>query len=137
MQKSINLNKRQLLAVEMAAAGARGKAIAKQLKVTEETVSRWKQVPEFQAGVNAILKDTMESARDRLRCLVGKALETLEGAIDGDDLPIKEKVNASFKILSLCDTGALVSDEIGPDDPEIISKKQMHEDLMDKLNIPF
>jgi len=134
---STNLNKNQLLAIPMVANGMTGKAIAKELKVTEETVSRWKQVPEFQAGVNAILKDTMESARDRLRCLVGKALDTLEDAIDGDDLSIKDKVNASFKILSLCDTGALVSDEIGPDNPKRIANKQIHEDIMDRLNATF
>jgi len=102
---STNLNKKQLLAIPMVANGMTGKAIAMELKVTEETVSRWKKIPEFQAAVNTILKDAMDSARERLRGLIGKALNTLGDAIDGDELPQKDKVNAAFKILTLCDVG--------------------------------
>ena len=40
---SKNLNENQLLAVQLVAQGKSGKEIAKELSVTEETISRWKK----------------------------------------------------------------------------------------------
>jgi len=134
---SMNLKENQLLAISMVANGMTGKAIAEELNVTEETVSRWKQLPEFQAAVNSILKDVMNTARERVRCLMGKALNTLENAIESDGLALKIKVNMAFKILELCDMKSILSEEIGPDDPERVTKKQKHEDFMDSLDITF
>ena len=54
---STKLNENQLLAIPLVAQGVSGKDIAKTLKITEETVSRWKQQPEFKAEVNQLLKE--------------------------------------------------------------------------------
>ena len=52
---SKNLNENQLLAVQLVAQGRSGKEIAKELSVTEETISRWKKQPAFIALVNDLL----------------------------------------------------------------------------------
>ena len=57
---SKNLNENQLFAIPLVAQGVSGKDIAKTLKITEETVSRWKQQPEFKAEVNQLLKQFTE-----------------------------------------------------------------------------
>ena len=54
---STKLNENQLLAIPLVAQGVSGKDIAKTLKITEETVSRWKQQPDFKAEVNQLLKN--------------------------------------------------------------------------------
>ena len=128
---STKLNKNQLLAIPMVANGMSGKAVAKELKVTEETISRWKKIPEFQASVNAILKDAMDSARERLRGLISKALDTLEDAINGDEISQKDKANIAFKILALCNAGTLASEKIGSDDPNRVAKKQAFDGMIE------
>ena len=53
-----------------------GKAIAETLQVAEETISRWRQLPAFEAELNTLLQDARDAARERLRGLMGVALST-------------------------------------------------------------
>ena len=57
---SIKLNQNQLLAIPLVAQGVSGKNVAKKIQVTEETVSRWKKLPEFQAEVNALRDNSLD-----------------------------------------------------------------------------
>lgn len=129
----MKLNENQILATQMVASGMKGKEIATKLKKTEETISRWRQLPEFEAAVNKIKKDVMNSATDRLRELVNKAISRLEEGLDSDDLPIKDKVNASLKLLDLCGMKQLITEEIGPIDPEIVEKKKYHDEFINSI----
>ena len=133
MGRSKNLNESQVLATQMVAGGMKGKEIATKLKKTEETISRWRQLPEFEAAVNKIKIDVMNSATDRLRELVNKAISMLEEGLDSDDLPIKDKVNASLKILDLCGMKQLITEEIGPIDPEIVEKKKNRDEFFNSI----
>ena len=99
---STKLNSNQLLAVSLIASGSRGCDISKELKVTEETISRWRQQPEFRAAVNSMLAETQTATMDRLRGLAGKALGVIEIALDDTELAAGERLKAAFRILELC-----------------------------------
>ena len=53
---SIKLNENQLIAIQLLATGVKASIIAKQLGIREETLSRWKQIDEF----NEAVEDTIE-----------------------------------------------------------------------------
>ena len=55
MSKKINEN--QLIAVHLLASGVKASIIAKQLSIREETLSRWRQIDEF----NENLQDARET----------------------------------------------------------------------------
>ena len=74
---STKLNENQLLATHLVAIGKSGKQIAEKLSVAEETISRWKKLPEFQAEVNAILLECRNNAKQRLRNLLTNSLDLL------------------------------------------------------------
>ena len=67
---SKNLNENQLLAVQLVVQGKSGREIAKQLSVTEETISRWKKQPIFIASVNEILGQLREGIQQKMRNLI-------------------------------------------------------------------
>ena len=67
---STKLNQNQLLAIPLVAQGVSGKDIASRLKIAEETVSRWKKLPEFKAEVNQLLKECREETQHKLRSAV-------------------------------------------------------------------
>ncbi len=75
---SNKLKENQLLAIPLVAQGVNGKEIAEQLSVAEETVSRWKQVPEFQARVNSILMECRKDAQQQLRHVIGLSLSIIQ-----------------------------------------------------------
>ena len=91
---SKNLNENQLLAVQLVAQGRSGREIAKQLSVTEETISRWKKQPIFIASVNEILGQLKEGIQQKMRNLIFQALEILE-----TELSDKENKNKALKLL--------------------------------------
>ena len=99
---SININQNQLLAAQMLAAGKTGKAVAEQLGVTEETISRWKQNPDFKIYLDELIIGVHESARLKLQSLVEKAVNAIESAIDDPNLTPKEKITFGFKIFETC-----------------------------------
>ena len=85
---STKLNENQLLAIPLVAQGVSGKNVAKKIQVTEETVSRWKKLPEFQAEVNALLKECRDETQHKLRSLVNTALEVIK-----DELLSNSQIN--------------------------------------------
>ena len=126
---STKLKENQLLAIPLVAQGVSGREIAKQLTVTEETVSRWKQVPEFQAGVNAILLECREIAKQRLRNLLTNSLDLLEEEMNNPES--RHRVNIALKMLQLVRINALVHEDIGPVNPDIVQKIKEDKDFKD------
>ena len=94
---STKLNENQLLAIPLVAQGVSGKDIAKTLKITEETVSRWKQQPDFKAEVNQLLKECRDDTQHRLRSIVNKSLEILIDELRNDSSDVR--VNLALKVL--------------------------------------
>ena len=126
---STKLKEKQLLAIPLVAQGVSGREIAKQLTVTEETVSRWKQVPEFQAGVNAILLECREIAKQRLRNLLTNSLDLLEEEMNNPES--RHRVNIALKMLQLVRINELVHEDIGPVNPDIVQKIKEDKDFKD------
>ena len=117
---SKNLNEIQLLAVQLVAQGRSGREIAKQLSVTEETISRWKKQPIFIASVNEILGQLSEGIQQKMRNLVFQALEILE--TEFSDKENKNKANIALKLLQNYKFVQLFDQKIGSDNPEIIKR---------------
>ena len=117
---SKNLNENQLLAVQLVVQGRSGREIAKQLSVTEETISRWKKQPIFIASVNEILGQLSEGIQQKMRNLVFQALEILE--TEFSDKENKNKANIALKLLQNYKFVQLFDQKIGSDNPEIIKR---------------
>ena len=126
---SNKLKENQLLAIPLVAQGVSGREIAEQLTVTEETVSRWKQVPEFQAGVNAILLECREIAKQRLRNLLTNSLDLLEEEMNNPES--RHRVNIALKMLQLVRINELVHEDIGPVNPDIVQKIKEDKEFKD------
>ena len=93
------LNENQLLAVQLVASGLSGKEIAKKLNIQPETLSRWKNEPEFMAGVNSIIVDAQEATQAKLGQLTTQALKVIEDALCDEAEPTSVRLNVAFKVL--------------------------------------
>lgn len=133
MSNSTELKENQLIAVQLVASGKQGRVIAETLQIAEETVSRWRQLPAFEAGLNTLLRDARDTARERLRGLMGVALDTIEGAMVSPDLSAKDRLQAAFKVLDMCGIKDLASAGIGPCDIEAVE----HERKMVAMGLSF
>lgn len=76
-----NLSPRQVLAAQMLAQGRRGIEVAKALNLSEETVSRWRQRPEFQALMRQLLQETIDATRLGIVSLCAESIEHLRGLV--------------------------------------------------------
>ncbi len=124
METSKKLNPNQLQAVTLLASGVSSSAIADQLKVTRETVSRWRAQPEFQDELDRLLFEARRDAQERLLALSGLAVETIEKLLRSPQGPIREKVSASFRVLRLVADLKLKPREPDSEDDEI--NRQLH-----------
>ena len=127
---SKNLNENQLLAVQLVAQGRSGREIAKQLSVTEETISRWKKQPIFIASVNEILGQLSEGIQQKMRSLIFQALEILETELS--DKENKSRANIALKLLQNYKFVQLFDKRIGSDSPDII-KRNIFDKKFDEL----
>jgi hypothetical protein len=80
--KTDNLTPQQETAVDLLAFGATVTDAAATVKVSRQTVSEWRNHHAgFQAVLNARRRELFAENQERLRSLVPKALETLEGSL--------------------------------------------------------
>ena len=128
---SINLNENQLLAIPLVAQGVSGKNVAKKIQVTEETVSRWKKLPEFQAEVNALLKECREETQHKLRSLVNTALEVIKDELENKNSD--QQITIALKILQNMKLNTYLYEEIGSSKAENIKSKMWNEDFAEKF----
>lgn len=108
------MNEKQQQAILLLATGKTGAQVAEQLKVTPKTISTWRHNPEFQAELNKHLLDIKEAHSERLRSLCTTALQIIENSLNDENVPVKEKLAASFKLLEL---GRVKPSLIGSTDP--------------------
>jgi transcriptional regulator with XRE-family HTH domain len=127
---SISLNKNQLLAVQMLASGGSGKAVAEKLGVTPETISRWRQEPQFKEELSNLLYKTRENVQQRLACMMTKALDAVEESFDDPTLKAKEKCMMGLKVLDLCRVKE-IDIKIGQD-PDIARVMELQNELYKK-----
>ncbi len=85
--KNIQLDQRQLKAVELILSGCSDEDVAEELGVRRETVCRWRNNNlSFQAVLNRGKKELWDDATSKLRNLAHKAIETIAGAIEDGDV---------------------------------------------------
>jgi hypothetical protein len=125
------ISEAQNRAIAMAALGETGRDIANALGVNESTVSRWKQTPEFQAGVNAIQHQGREVAIAKLRILAEKAVNTIEDVMVSPSSPPGDRLKAAAIVLDRL--GLDTVPEVGPTDPQVIVRQAEYEAEQAKL----
>ena len=126
---SNKLKENQIIATQKVAMGLTNRQIAKELNVAEETICRWKQTPEFQAEVNAILLECRDNAKQRLRNLLTNSLDLLEEEMNNPES--RHRVNIALKMLQLVRIHALVHEDIGPVNPDIVQKIKEDKEFKD------
>ena len=128
---STKLNQNQLLAIPLVAQGVSGKNVAKKIQVTKETVSRWKKLPEFQAEVNALLKECRDETQHKLRSLVNTALEVIKDELD--DKNSDQRITIALKILQNMKLNTYLYEKIGSSKAENVKNKIWNENFAEKF----
>jgi hypothetical protein len=106
-------------AVDLLVLGKSDREVAENLGLARETVTRWRhEHPVFIAELNHRRKALWTEAHDRLRTLVGKAVDILEQAVAGGDL------KAAVEVLKIVKLHGQVSPPSGPEDPELVLWQQ-------------
>ena len=98
------LTAQQRRGAELAAAGWSGVDIASELGIRQETVSRWRKLPAWQAAYEAIVSEVRGELRASLHDLTGKALAELEALIEYRHNPTI-RLRASIALLQLSGIG--------------------------------
>jgi len=129
-------------AIDLLVAGTSDRETAEAVGVSRQTVCGWRNHhPAFIAALNASRLETWGASSDRLRALLPKALDCLEGAITGEAPEWK----AAAKIVELAGLDRqgggvpnLGPSSIGPTDPEAVvdaeAKKRRRDPLADFID---
>jgi transposase len=128
---STKLNQNQLLAISLVAQGVSGKNVAKKIQVIEETVSRWKKLPEFQAEVNVLIKECRDETQHKLRSLVNTALEVIKDELENKNSD--QQITIALKILQNMKLNTYLYEEIGSSKAENVKSKMRNEDFAEKF----
>ncbi len=121
-----NLKPNQLQAAILLAQGMQCKTVAAEVNVTPQTISEWKQVPEFEAVSNYLRWETLEAARDRMRALAPLAVNTLEDVMENgeNEMARIKAAQMVFETIGMTDPATgLWGWGIGSVDPEVIAKE--------------
>ena len=98
---SIKLNENQLIAIHLLASGVKASVVAKELGIREETLSRWKQIDEFQKSLDntteVILREIVETHKN----LLISSQSIIYDALHNEELDIFKKANLALRFLSL------------------------------------
>ena len=98
---SRKLNENQLIAIHLLASGFKASVIAKQLGMREETLSRWRQIDEFQKilerATEVVLRDIVETHKNLLIC----SQNVINEALNNEELDLFKKANLAIRYLSL------------------------------------
>ncbi|MCD8485387.1 MAG: helix-turn-helix domain-containing protein [Desertifilum sp.] len=91
------------------ATGHTAREVAQKMGLSEVTIHRWRQQPEFVAAVRGILKQNKQALNERLNNLAIKALEVLEAIIDDPNASTADRINAASKVLDFVNQNQLLS----------------------------
>ena len=127
----------QLNAVECLASGKNDQETAEVTGVSRQTVNGWKNHhPPFMAALNARRAEVWEVAGDRLRALLPKALDALEGSLSG----VEPDWRAAAKVIELAGLDRQRDGKLnlgpvsfGPTDPEAIVDAEVRRRRPDPL----
>jgi hypothetical protein len=112
------LSVEQLTTIDVLVMGKTDAEAAAAAGVTRPTVTEWRNHhPVFRATLNARRSALWAEAHDRLRALVGKAIENLAGAVQ------EGKLSASLDVLKIVGLHGAVGAPAGPTDPDVIIRE--------------
>ena len=98
---STKLNQNQLIAIHLLASGVKASVVAKELGIREETLSRWRQIDEFQKSLDntteVILREIVETHKN----LLISSQSIIYDALHNEELDIFKKANLALRFLSL------------------------------------
>ena len=98
---STKLNRNQLIAIHLLASGVKASVVAKELGIREETLSRWRQIDEFQKSLDntteVILREIVETHKN----LLISSQSIIYDALHNEELDIFKKANLALRFLSL------------------------------------
>ena len=98
---STKLNKRQRIAAELIGLGHRPSAVASELGVSRETISRWQQLPAFNEQSQKVHLDLLTSLlADRLR-LIDRSHAAIGDALNCKDTSKAIKASVAVRYLGL------------------------------------
>ena len=98
---SLKLNENQLIAVYLIASGVKASAISKQLNIRSETLSRWRQNPEFNNAVLDATEIILKEIIDTHRNILISSQSILVKTLNDESLDLFKKATIALKYLSL------------------------------------
>jgi hypothetical protein len=98
---STKLNENQLIAVHLIASGVKASVIANQLNIREETLSRWRQIDEFNKAVEDAIEVILREIDETHKNLLISSQNIIHQALNNEELDIFKKANLALRYLSL------------------------------------
>ena len=95
------LNNNQLIAIHLIASGVKASVIANQLGIREETLSRWKQIDEFQEALKDATEAVLREIDETHKNLLIISQNVINEALNNEDLDLFKKANLALRYLSL------------------------------------
>ena len=101
IEMSTKLNENQLIAVHLISSGVKASIIANQLKIREETLSRWRQIDEFKDALEDALEAVLREIDETHKNLIISSQNVINEALNKEELDLFKKVNLAPRYLSL------------------------------------
>ena len=98
---STKLNENQLIAVHLIASGVKASVIANQLKIREETLSRWRKIDEFKEAVEDAIEDVLREIDETHKNLLISSQNVINEALNNKELDLFKKANLALRYMSL------------------------------------
>ena len=95
-----NLTATQEKALLLLASGETVTATAEAVGVSRQTVSEWtNRDAEFIAALNSVRQEILDAGADRLRNMVGAALDAVEAGMNSEELSTKDRASLGMALL--------------------------------------
>ena len=98
---SKKLNENQLIAIHLIASGVKASVIASQLNIREETLSRWRQIDEFNEALEDATETVLREIDETHKNLLISSQKAINEALENEELDLFKKANLALKYLSL------------------------------------
>lgn len=97
---SQKLTSKQYKAAIMLATGCTQQGVADRLKLRRETISRWKQKPEFNTTIQQIVRESCGGIEQRLRSLADDSITCIKAELGRHETDAKA-IDAALKVLKM------------------------------------
>ena len=98
---STKLNEKQLIAIHLIASGVKASIIAKDLGIREETLSRWRQIDEFNESVEDAIEVILKEIDETHKNLLIHSQNIIADALNSEELDLYKKANLAIRYLNL------------------------------------